>query len=72
MHYCEIEIQGIVLEECGQPASVKHEGRWYCEYHADALEQAETRCAMRHWDDLDEPDEESDEVATRPGEQVSA
>ena len=49
MHYCEVELQGRVVEECGKPASVKIGGRWYCEYHADALEQALIRWSDPEW-----------------------
>jgi hypothetical protein len=49
MHYCEEEIQGLALEECSKPASVKVGGRWYCEYHADALEQVLIRWSDPDW-----------------------
>jgi hypothetical protein len=49
MHYCRVEIQGLVLEECGKPASVKIGGRWYCEFHADALEKALARWVDPDW-----------------------
>jgi hypothetical protein len=49
MRYCEAEVQGLFLEECSQPASVKIGGRWYCECHADALEQALVRWSDPEW-----------------------
>jgi hypothetical protein len=49
MEYCQVEIQSLVLKECGKPASVKIGGRWYCEYHADALERALVRWADPDW-----------------------
>ena len=45
MHYCEMELQGLVLEPCGRPASVKHDGEWFCEFHYDALLAMEARWA---------------------------
>jgi len=48
MHYCEVEVQGLVVEECGKPASVKI-GSWYCEYYANALEQALVRWSDPEW-----------------------
>ncbi len=45
LHYCEVELQGIVVEQCGEPASVKHDGRWFCEFHYDELLAAEARWA---------------------------
>jgi hypothetical protein len=26
-----------IVEECGAPASVKRQGRWYCEEHYDSI-----------------------------------
>jgi len=49
MHYCEEEIQGMVLEECGQLASVKMQGVWYCEEHADAMERNLIRWSDPEW-----------------------
>jgi hypothetical protein len=45
MHFCEQELQGMVLEPCGRPASVKHDGEWFCEFHYDALLAMEVRWA---------------------------
>jgi hypothetical protein len=36
----------LVVEPCGQPASVKHDGGWFCEFHYDALPRAEARWAV--------------------------
>ena len=51
MHYCEFDgyTNGMLdLEPCGAPASVKIEGRWYCEDHADSMEAyAELAEALR-------------------------
>ena len=49
MQYCDVEVQGFIAEECGEPASVKVEGRWHCEYHADALERALARWSGPEW-----------------------
>jgi len=49
MHYCEQVAQGPVLEPCDQPASTRIDGRWYCEYHGDALEEFQARCAKPEW-----------------------
>jgi hypothetical protein len=43
MRYCEMETQGPVLGFCGERASMKVEKHWYCQHHADALEQASER-----------------------------
>jgi len=49
MHYCEEEIQGMILEECGKAASVKIGGCWYCEHHADVLERNLVRWSDPDW-----------------------
>jgi hypothetical protein len=49
MQYCDVEVQGFIAEECGEPASVKVEGRWRREYHADALERALARRSDPEW-----------------------
>jgi hypothetical protein len=49
MHYCEQVVQGPVLEPCDQPAGVKVRGLWFCEYHADALEEFQARSAQPEW-----------------------
>jgi hypothetical protein len=35
-----MELQGMAVAPCGQPASVKHGGYWVCEFHFDAMEFA--------------------------------
>jgi hypothetical protein len=49
MHYCELEINGRLALPCGDRATVKIEGCWYCQPHADALEQAEARWSGINW-----------------------
>jgi hypothetical protein len=58
MHFCEMELQGMAVEPCGQPATAKHGGCWYCEYHFDALEQAEARWAIESGDECYSPEGE--------------
>jgi hypothetical protein len=49
MHYCEQELQGPVLEPCDDPASTRIGGKWFCEYHGDALEHFLARCSKPEW-----------------------
>jgi hypothetical protein len=49
MHYCEMELQGPVLALCDERASVKVEGHWFCEFHANALQQYEARWSGINW-----------------------
>jgi hypothetical protein len=56
MHYCELESQGRLALACGDRATVKIEGRWYCQPHADVLEQAEARWSGVNWFSLGEKD----------------
>lgn len=46
MHYCEQELQRLAAEPSDRPASVKHDGQWFCEFHYDALLPAEARWEM--------------------------
>jgi hypothetical protein len=48
-HFCQREIQGLIIEICDMPASVKMAGQWYCERCADALERAQARWASPEW-----------------------
>ena len=54
MHYCEMETQGPALGFCDQRASIKIEGGWFCQHHADALAQAEERWSGINWFPLTE------------------
>jgi hypothetical protein len=47
MHYCQEEIQGLVLQECGKPAGLKAQGRWLCAFHFDSLQKALARWVRR-------------------------
>jgi hypothetical protein len=49
MHYCQMEFQGPVVAFCDDRATAKIEGRWYCQHHADALEQASERWSGVNW-----------------------
>lgn len=49
MYFCEMELQGQICKPCDGPASVRIGGRWFCEYHADALERAEARWSSPEW-----------------------
>ena len=49
MRYCEMESQGRLALPCDERATVKIEGRWYCQPHADVLEQAEARWSGINW-----------------------
>jgi hypothetical protein len=49
LHYCEVELQGLVVEECGKPAGLKVEGRWLCAFHFDALQKALARWVDPDW-----------------------
>ena len=49
MHYCEMEVQGRLALPCDERAPVKVEGRWYCQFHADALEEAQIRWSGINW-----------------------
>ena len=48
MRYCEMELQGPALGFCGDRAAVKVEDGWFCEFHANALEQASERWSGIH------------------------
>jgi hypothetical protein len=49
MHFCEMEFRGRLALPCGDRATAKIEGRWYCQLHADALERASERWSGIHW-----------------------
>jgi len=49
MHRCEMEVNGRLALPCGDRATVKIEEHWYCQLHADALEQAEQRWSGVNW-----------------------
>jgi hypothetical protein len=39
-HHCEASVNDLDFDpardtECGEPATVKHGGCWFCEYHYD-------------------------------------
>ncbi len=48
-HYCEMEVQGRLALPCGDRASVRVEGGWFCQHHADALAQAQERWSGVNW-----------------------
>lgn len=49
MRYCEMESQGPVSGFCDQRASIKIEGGWYCQHHADALREAREQWSGVNW-----------------------
>ena len=49
MRYCEMELQDPVLAICDERASVKVEGHWFCQFHADLLEEAQIRWSGVNW-----------------------
>ena len=49
MHHCEMESQGPVLGFCDQRASAKIEGCWFCQHHAEALQQASECWSGVNW-----------------------
>jgi len=49
MHRCEMEINGRLELPCGEPAMFKVENHWYCQIHANAVEEAQIRWSGINW-----------------------
>jgi len=49
MHKCEMEFRGRLALFCGDRATIKIEGRWYCQIHATAVEEAQIRWSGINW-----------------------
>jgi len=49
MRCCEMESQGPVSGFCDERAMFKVQNHWYCQFHADALEEAEARWSGINW-----------------------
>ena len=55
---CEMESEGRIAMPCGERASTKTDGRWYCALHADLLAEAEIRWSGVNWFRLSYPESE--------------
>jgi hypothetical protein len=49
MHRCEMEVNGRLALPCDERAMFKVENHWYCQFHADALQQASERWSGVNW-----------------------
>ncbi len=58
MRYCEMETQGRLALPCDERAMFKIENHWYCQIHAAAVEEAQSRWSGINWFSLTEKDPE--------------
>jgi hypothetical protein len=61
MARCEMELPGLVLALCDEPASIEIEGHHFCAFHAGVIEAAEERWSGINWFSF--PDDDMQEQA---------